>query len=294
MTAIEISNYAGLGALTLLTLNILFGLLLSTKYNPVRNWPHRRINTLKLHNWTGYAALAVSLAHPTLILFSATAHFHVVDIIYPLNAPKQPTINTLGALALYLLIVTVVTSYFRLEIGRKLWKPLHFATYALFGLYAVHALLTDPNLKDAPFDPLDAEKVFVEFCIVIVLSGIAFRVRWQLRRMPVLPLFALALLIPSHRRPFAQAPPSAGSPAVHWRYDPDAGAVYQRGDVTWTLWGFAERYWGPHSDAVGADSWRRVRQGMELHLPRLNGSLRPAVVYEVDVTNNNFPMDQQM
>ena len=73
-----------------------------------------------------------------------------------------------------------------------------------------------------------------------------------------------------------------------WRYDPDAGAVYQRGDFKWTIWGFAERYWGLKSDAVNADAWRRVRQGMEVDLPRLNGSIRPAVVYEVDLTDNNF------
>lgn len=184
MTAIDASSYFGLAAISLLTLNILIGLLLSTKYNPVRRWPHRRINTLRLHNWTGYAALAVSLVHPALILFSSTAHFHLVDIVYPLNAPRQPYVNTLGALALYLLIITVATSYFRFQIGRKVWKSLHFATYALFGLYAVHALLTDPNLKDAPLDPLDAEKVFVELCIVAVVVAIALRIRWQLRQPP--------------------------------------------------------------------------------------------------------------
>ena len=36
MTAIELSSYAGLAAMTLLTLNILIGLVMSVKYNPVR------------------------------------------------------------------------------------------------------------------------------------------------------------------------------------------------------------------------------------------------------------------
>jgi predicted ferric reductase len=184
MTAIDLSSFLGLGAITLLTLNILLGLLLSTKYNPVRNWPHRRVDTVTLHNWTGYSALALSLVHPVLILFSSTAHFHVVDIVYPLDAPRQPFVNTLGALALYLLVVIVLTSYFRFEIGRRIWKPLHFATYGLFVLYAVHGLLTDPNLRDGPFDPLDAEKVYVELCILLVLIGITLRVRWQLRQPP--------------------------------------------------------------------------------------------------------------
>ena len=323
MTAIDLSNYFGLAAISCLSLNILLGLLLSTKYNPVRKWPHRRINTLQLHNWTGYTALVVSLVHPTLILFSSTAHFRIVDIVYPLNAPKQPYINAIGALALYLLVATVVTSYFRLEIGRRLWKPLHFATYALFVLYAVHSLLTDPTLKDAPFDPLDAEKVFVELCIFLVVAGIGLRIRWQSRQPP-----------PRQHRPKTsggQSPRASEAPQVTvlertrysrwfsrralfvltaftldahalraqgnvpdtgfrnaWRYDPDAGAVFQSGEVKWIIWGFAERYWGPKGGAVSADAWRRVRQGMELDLPRVGGALRPVFVYEVDVTNNNF------
>src|SRR6476660_7935579 len=110
---IELSNYAGLGAIGLLTLNILIGLLLSTKYNPVRRWPHRRVNTVKVHNWTGYAALFFALVHPALILAASTEKFRVIDLFYPMNAPKQPGINTFGAAALYILVFTVATSYFR-------------------------------------------------------------------------------------------------------------------------------------------------------------------------------------
>jgi predicted ferric reductase len=188
--AIDISGDVALVAITLLTLNVLLGLLMSVKYNPVRRWPHRRINTLKLHNWTGYAALAASLLHPAIILLSSTVDFRVVDIFYPVNAPKQPWINTLGAVALYLLVFTVVTSYFRFEIGRRWWKPMHYATYALFVFYAFHAVLTDPTLKDAPLDPLDAEKVYVELCILVVVIATTLRVRWAMKQPP-----------PRHHRP---------------------------------------------------------------------------------------------
>ena len=43
---------------------------------------------------------------------------------------KQPVINALGALALYLVAFVVATSYFRVEIGRRRWKLLHYTTYA--------------------------------------------------------------------------------------------------------------------------------------------------------------------
>jgi hypothetical protein len=170
-------------AIGLLTANILIGLLLARHYNPVRHWPHRRINTVKLHNVTGWTALAVSLIHPVLLLLPSRVQFGVVDLLFPVNAPKQPWINTLGAIAVYLLIVVLVTSYYRFDLGRRRWKALHFTTYALFPLYAIHSIFTDPALRDRSIDYLDGEKVYVELCVLAVV--LAMGARWKWRRTPV-------------------------------------------------------------------------------------------------------------
>ena len=187
MSILDLSNDAGLCAIGLLTLNILLGLLLSVKYNPVRLWPHHRINTVRLHNWTGYTALAVSFLHPVILLFDTSAKFGVMDLLWPLQAPKQPYVNTLGALAFWLLLFVVATSILyqeRRSLSRRTWKRLHLLTYALFPLFAIHSVLTDPALKDQPIDPLDGEKVFVELCIACVILAIGFRIRHQLRQPP--------------------------------------------------------------------------------------------------------------
>jgi DMSO/TMAO reductase YedYZ heme-binding membrane subunit len=184
MSAIDLSSYFGLTAMTLITLNILIGLVMSMKYNPVRNWPHRRINTFKLHNWTAYVALTIASIHPVIILFSSTAKFTLLDILYPVHAPKQPWINVLGALALYALAFVVLTSYFRRELGRRTWKALHFTAYGVASLFFVHGILTDPKLKDAPIDFFDGEKVYVELCLLLVMVAVGCRVRWQLRQPP--------------------------------------------------------------------------------------------------------------
>jgi sulfoxide reductase heme-binding subunit YedZ len=184
MSAIDLSSYFGLTAMTLLTLNILLGLVMSMKYNPVRSWPHRRINTFKLHNWTAYIALTIASIHPVIILFSSTAKFTLLDILNPVHAPKQPWVNVLGALALYALSFVVLTSYFRRELGRRTWKTLHFTAYGVAALFFVHGILTDPKLKDAPIDFLDGEKVYVELCLLLVIVAVGYRVRWQLRQPP--------------------------------------------------------------------------------------------------------------
>ena len=182
MTAIDLSGSVGLAALYLLTANILLGLLISVRYNPWTRWPHRRINYFRVHNWTGYLALAVAGLHPVLLLFSSTAGFHLVDLLYPVHSPKQPVINTLGACAFYLLTLVVVTSYFRPRLSRSVWKRLHYVAYATALLFFIHGIWTDPTLEGKPLDPIDAEKVSVELCAMIVVVATALRARWALRR----------------------------------------------------------------------------------------------------------------
>ncbi len=187
VTAIDLSSYLGLGAITLLTLNVLLGLLMSVKYNPVRAWPHRRVKTFQIHNWTGYLALATSGAHAVVLLFSSQEHFRVLDLLYPLGYDKQPVINSLGALALYLVLFIVVTSYFREAIGRRRWKLLHFTTYAAASVFFVHSILTDPTLKNTPVDYFDGEKVYIEALAMLVVAAAYLRIRhrWIRHVMPV-------------------------------------------------------------------------------------------------------------
>ena len=89
---------------------------------------------------------------------------------------------------------------------------------------------------------------------------------------------------PANSEPPPVQQKSAPPPKQGFAFNPDAGLVYQSGDFRVTAWGFAERAIDPD----GPDYFRRVRQGMEIDLPRLSDKLRPAIVYEVDLTNTNF------
>ncbi|WP_309605201.1 hypothetical protein [Phenylobacterium sp.] len=81
----------------------------------------------------------------------------------------------------------------------------------------------------------------------------------------------------------AVARPTAAAPSG-WSFKPDAGYVYQSGDFKLTTWGFAERLFDPG----GHDAYRRVRQGAEVDFPPIASGLRPALVYEIDLTDSNF------
>ena len=182
MSALELSSDVGIVAVFVLTFNILLGLLMGVKYNPWRSWPHRRINYFKIHNWTGYVALALSVLHVILLLLSTEANFRIVDVLYPMVGPKQPVINTLGAGALYVLIVVVTTSYYRAAIGHDRWRIIHYGTYLTATLFLIHGIWSDPSLKDRPTDYLDAEKAGIEICLLIVVVASFFRWRTAMRR----------------------------------------------------------------------------------------------------------------
>jgi sulfoxide reductase heme-binding subunit YedZ len=182
MTAVDLSSYAGLAAMFLLTLNILLGLLLSTRYTPVLRWPHRKIKIFEIHNWTAYIALSLVFLHPILLLSSSTAGFKILDVLWPVHSPGQRLYNWFGACAFYVVTFVVVTSYFRPRLGSRLWKAFHYAAYAAAGLLYVHGILIDQNLKNLPSDYLDGEKVEIEACCGLVLAGSLWRLRYGLRK----------------------------------------------------------------------------------------------------------------
>lgn len=185
MSAVDLSSDAGLVAMVLLTVNILLGLVLSARYNPVRNWPHRRLPIFDVHNWTAYVALGLVTLHPVLLLFSATAHFKFLDVLWPLHSPRQTLYNCLGAAAFYCVFFVVVTSYFRSKLGSRLWKKLHYASYAAAALIFTHGILEDPELKNQPPDLLDGEKVLVEACAVLIVAATIWRIRYQPKKRAV-------------------------------------------------------------------------------------------------------------
>jgi len=182
VTVLDLSAYVGLVAVGAITLNLLLGMLMAFRYSPHRSWPHRRFNYFRLHNWSGYGAVSVSLLHPAILLLNKDPRFRLLDLIYPVHSPSQPLENTIGAIAFYLLAFVVITSYARLRLGRHLWKAFHFSVYVAAAALFFHSLFTEPALKGAPIDWFDGGKVFVEFCFVLIAAVSLLRWRHSRRK----------------------------------------------------------------------------------------------------------------
>lgn len=179
MTVLDLCSYLGLGATGAVTVNLLLGMMMSLRYSPTRRWPHRHINLFWLHQWTAYAAVALTLTHPLVLLFVRAPHFRVFDILLPIDSPLQPKVNLAGAAALYLVLLVFLSSLLRLRIGRPIWRNLHYLVFPAAVLLFLHSILTDPNLTNGHPDLLDGGKVFIEICALISFAAVA--VRWRLR-----------------------------------------------------------------------------------------------------------------
>ena len=187
MTPVELSGYVALGAVTLLAINLLLGLLMAGGYNPARHWPWRPLKLFTFHNWTGYVALAAVLLHPAILLFSSSPRFRIIDLLVPLWSPVQPLSNTLGAVALYLVVIVVGTSYCRRALGRHRWKIIHYSTYAAAIVFFLHGIIADPTVSGRAIDYIDGEKVFIEGCALAFVAMAIWRVRHRRSQRRLMP-----------------------------------------------------------------------------------------------------------
>jgi predicted ferric reductase len=183
------SSTVGLIATVVLTFNLLLGILLSTTYRRSPHWKRmpsfiRAVSLDNLHNWTAYVALVMALIHPLLLLGDKALHYRVRDIILPVSAPHQPLWTLLGSLAIYAVVVVIITTQkgVKRRLGYRTWKNIHIISYCTALLFVVHGIVMDPELKDRPVDWLDGEKLVSEICAVVLVAATIIRWRHYLKK----------------------------------------------------------------------------------------------------------------
>ena len=175
LTELDLISYFGLAGCGTMSLGLMLGMLMGSKYDPVVSWPHRPLPIFRIHNWLAYITVVLVLVHPALLLLAPNEGFGVLEILVPVFSPKQPFENTFGALALYGTLVIVITSYLRKRMTFKRWKLIHYTNYLTVATFLMHSLLTNPNLNGKEIDYTDGGKVFVVICVFAVLLAVVGR-----------------------------------------------------------------------------------------------------------------------
>jgi predicted ferric reductase len=167
-----ISRASGLMAYLLLWLVMFFGLAIRT---PLLKKIFSPAFSYETHTWLSVQALILVFFHSGALLWDKYLQLKVLDLIMPFHSQIYTTEITLGILGLYLMIILILTSYFRKFFSQKIWRGIHFLNILLFIIATVHAFLLGTDLQSSPL----TQNIFIGLdatLIIVLLVNIIIRV----------------------------------------------------------------------------------------------------------------------
>ncbi|MFK9091112.1 ferric reductase-like transmembrane domain-containing protein [Bacillus salipaludis] len=133
----------GTVAYLLLYLSVIIGL-----YSQVQKMRKQKVtSTLVLHESLSNWAFYLVLGHVSFLLIDSYISFQWFEVLIPFNTDYKPLPMAMGALSLYFLIITVVTSKARKKIGYQKWRKLHALNPILYILVTLHGLFIGTDFQ---------------------------------------------------------------------------------------------------------------------------------------------------
>ncbi len=154
-------RFCALTGLTLLSLQLILGnfhSLLQTKFS--------KINVVNVHIVNGVIGFVLLITHPLLFAISDS----MPSYFLPSFSDSFSLYRSFGVIALYLLVLTISTSFLLRKLSFRNWKKLHFLNYAvlLFGFY--HAFNIGSDLASNLIF-----KIFFIFLFAILIFSFFYR-----------------------------------------------------------------------------------------------------------------------
>ncbi|HXJ62312.1 MAG TPA: ferric reductase-like transmembrane domain-containing protein [Actinomycetota bacterium] len=160
---------AGIVAWALAAASVIWGLVVSTR--AVTNRP-RPAWWFDLHRFLGGAAVTFVAIHMVSILLDTYVHFGLVNVLVPLTGTWRPLAVAFGIVAMYLLAAVEVTSLLRRRIPKRVWRGVHFATFALYLVATVHAFAAGTDAWSLAFTGAAVASL-------LAVGGLTFLRVWQ-------------------------------------------------------------------------------------------------------------------
>jgi sulfoxide reductase heme-binding subunit YedZ len=139
-----LARAGGLTAYVLLTLAVLAGLVLKSRAFGARL---RATAVADTHRTLAFLALGFTALHGVALVLDSTVRVTPLALVVPGLTGYRPLATAFGVLAAEIMVVVYASFSLRKRIGAKMWRRLHWATYAVFALATVHGLTagTDSN-----------------------------------------------------------------------------------------------------------------------------------------------------
>lgn len=138
----------GIIGLGLLTVSVVLGIL-TRAGRPAFGMP--RFAWTLLHRNAAILGTVFILIHMITLLFDTYAQLKLIDFFVPFLGEANPIWLGLGTVAFDLLLAVMVTGMLRNRVGRRTFRVVHWATYALWPISLVHAIGTGTDGTSAGF-----------------------------------------------------------------------------------------------------------------------------------------------
>jgi sulfoxide reductase heme-binding subunit YedZ len=132
-----LARASGLTAYVLLTLSVLAGLTVKSRPFGRALKAASATDTHKFLSWLALGAVAI---HALTLVLDKTVHIGLGALLLPGLSSYRPVATGFGVVAAELAALVVVSFPLRRRIGVRVWRRLHFATFAIFGLATAHGL----------------------------------------------------------------------------------------------------------------------------------------------------------
>ena len=127
----------GLIALVLLTATIVLGVLGPLRISSA-TWPRFAIRTL--HRDLALLSLLIIAIHVVTVVLDGYVHIPLSTAVLPIGSSYRPLWMALGAVSFDLLLAIVATSLLRRQFGDRIWRLVHWLTYASWPPAVAHGL----------------------------------------------------------------------------------------------------------------------------------------------------------
>ena len=163
----DLGRGSGIAALVAFTVSLVLGILTRSGRDALGLG---RFGLNEVHRTAALTGVGLVAVHVGTLLFDPYAQLRVVDLVLPFLGSYRPLWLGLGTLALDLLGVITVVSLLRDKVGPRVFKAVHWATYALWPVALTHSLGTGT----------DAATIWLDGIAVACVAAVAGAATWRM------------------------------------------------------------------------------------------------------------------
>jgi len=135
MTVWILLRAAGIGSYVALWLAVSWGLVATTGI------VKRRISkpaSNAFHAFVASTGLALLAVHLLLLMADDYMPFTLLDVLIPMRSPFRPLSIAAGIVAMYVIVLLMISSWMRSKLSTRLWRAIHLLAVPAFVLALLH------------------------------------------------------------------------------------------------------------------------------------------------------------